>query len=172
MKNLYAAGECACQYHGSNRLGGNSLLGALYGGSVAAKSVMEDAAISDEQREGIMKKLSGLLSENQRDRTSIAGSYSDHLIELREILRNGLGIMRTEESLLQSISQMDALIEQISDTYDDTATEAENKYLMESCILGKAMLMSALGRKESRGAHFRGDYPTENISIDSGSYRG
>ena len=162
MKNLYAAGECACQYHGANRLGGNSLLGALYGGSVAAKSVMEDATISDEQREGIMKKLSGLLSENQRDRTSIAGSYSDYLTKLREILRNGLGIMRTEKSLLQAISQMDALIEQINATYDDTATEAENKFLMEGCLLGKAMLMSALERKESRGAHFRGDYPTEN----------
>ncbi len=162
MKNLYAAGECACQYHGANRLGGNSLLGALYGGSVAAKSVMEDALIPDEQQERIMKELSELSSENQRNRTCIAGSYSDYLTELRDILQNGLGIMRTEKSLLQAISQMDALIEQINATYDDTATEAENKYLMESCILGKAMLMSALERKESRGAHFRGDYPTEN----------
>lgn len=70
--------------------------------------------------------------------------------------------MRAEESLLQAISQIDTLIEQINVTYDDSATEAENKFLMEGCLLGKAMLMSALERKESRGAHFRGDYPTEN----------
>ena len=37
IQNLYAAGECCAQYHGANRLGGNSLLGALYGGRVAAR---------------------------------------------------------------------------------------------------------------------------------------
>ncbi len=42
QKGLYAAGECACQYHGANRLGGNSLLGALYGGKAAAQSVVKD----------------------------------------------------------------------------------------------------------------------------------
>ena len=36
IPGLYATGECACQYHGANRLGGNSMLGALYGGRVAA----------------------------------------------------------------------------------------------------------------------------------------
>ncbi len=43
IQNLYAAGECCAQYHGANRLGGNSLLGALYGGRVAAKSACEQA---------------------------------------------------------------------------------------------------------------------------------
>lgn len=47
MKNLYAAGECACQYHGANRLGGNSLLGALYGGKVAAESAIRDSKITE-----------------------------------------------------------------------------------------------------------------------------
>lgn len=42
IANLYAAGEAACQYHGANRLGGNSLLGAMYGGRTAADSAMED----------------------------------------------------------------------------------------------------------------------------------
>lgn len=39
---LYAAGECACQYHGANRLGGNSLLGAFYGGQIAAKTALNE----------------------------------------------------------------------------------------------------------------------------------
>ena len=42
LKALYAAGECSCQYHGANRLGGNSLLGAIYGGYAAAKSALSD----------------------------------------------------------------------------------------------------------------------------------
>lgn len=41
-KHLYAAGECACQYHGANRLGGNSLLGAIYGGRKAACTAIEE----------------------------------------------------------------------------------------------------------------------------------
>ena len=47
IQNLYAAGECCAQYHGANRLGGNSLLGALYGGRVAAKSACEQADVVD-----------------------------------------------------------------------------------------------------------------------------
>ena len=42
VKGLYAAGECACQYHGANRLGGNSLLGAVFGGRRAAQTMLAD----------------------------------------------------------------------------------------------------------------------------------
>ena len=41
IKNLYAAGECTCQYHGANRLGGNSMLGALYGGRKSAETILQ-----------------------------------------------------------------------------------------------------------------------------------
>ncbi|MDR1060765.1 MAG: FAD-binding protein, partial [Clostridiales bacterium] len=44
LPGLYAAGECCCQYHGANRLGGNSMLGAIYGGMAASRSAMARAA--------------------------------------------------------------------------------------------------------------------------------
>lgn len=57
IPNLYAAGECACQYHGANRLGGNSLLGALYGGRVAAQSIAkQDFAVQDVAAQSIAKQ--------------------------------------------------------------------------------------------------------------------
>ena len=48
VRNLYAAGECCAQYHGANRLGGNSLLGAIYGGRIAAQTACEDAMTAKE----------------------------------------------------------------------------------------------------------------------------
>ena len=46
MRNLYAAGECCAQYHGANRLGGNSLLGAIYGGQIAAETACRETVSS------------------------------------------------------------------------------------------------------------------------------
>ena len=91
-KGLYAAGECACQYHGANRLGGNSLLGALYGGKTAARSAMTD----DFDIPGDVK----LQKENPVTKT-IEGSYMDGMLELRRILRNGLGIVRDGKAIEQ-----------------------------------------------------------------------
>ena len=152
MKNLYAAGECACQYHGANRLGGNSLLGALYGGSVAAKSAMKD--------EGIMENLKPLSDDMER-RTDVAGSYVENWKQLQEIMKNGLGIVRCEETLKKALAELDLLLKKVKEEYDGSATEEENQALPDCCLLGRAMLMCAMERRESRGAHTRSDYPTE-----------
>lgn len=160
MTNLYAAGECACQYHGANRLGGNSLLGALYGGSVAADSVMEDSECDDNT---IAENEAG---KNGQKKVNIAGSYIENLKKLQDIMRDGLGIVRTEESLCTAIAAINELKEKLYAEYDATATEAENQSLADCCILGQAMLMSALERKESRGAHIRSDYPQEKAEYE------
>ena len=152
MKNLYAAGECACQYHGANRLGGNSLLGALYGGSIAAKSAMED--------EGIMENLKPLSDDMER-RTDVAGSYVENWKQLQEIMKNGLGIVRSEETLKKALAELNLLLKKVKEEYDGSATEEENQALPDCCLLGRAMLMCAMERRESRGAHTRSDYPTE-----------
>ena len=155
VKNLYAAGECACQYHGANRLGGNSLLGALYGGMKAAGSAMED-------------KDADITSEQQRSEPKIPemketpGSFVRNYAGMQEILKSGLGIVRDEDSLKGSIAEIDELIDQSKNCYDNTASEYENNSLEQQLILGKAMLLSALERKESRGAHTRSDYPEES----------
>ena len=131
ITNLYAAGECACQYHGANRLGGNSLLGAIYGGKKAAENFTED--------------LPGeCIQLTDQEDADVSPLFSK---KLTQILLGGLGIIRNEETIKEAIVKLDEL--------DHDLNSKEHTKL----ILGKAMLRSALERKESRGAHYREDYP-------------
>ena len=135
VSELYAAGECACQYHGANRLGGNSMLAAIYGGKIAARNIRADVA-------GSVEKL-GRLSDEERENLTVSPRFS---LSLRDALLSGLGMVRSEADLKRSLSAVDAL---------EPRTAAECGCL----TLGRAMLLSALARKESRGAHCRADFP-------------
>ena len=141
LPGLYAAGECACQYHGANRLGGNSMLAALYGGRVAARSVAEEESAAGEPE--ALDRLSGAEQAALTVSPDFAG-------ELRDALLGGLGILRDEACITRAIEGVDALLGR------GGLTEAERG----RALLGKAMLLSALARRESRGAHYRVDYPT------------
>ena len=155
MKYLYAAGECACQYHGANRLGGNSLLGAIYGGKIAARSVMKDP-------EYVTEKTPGMRKNDQKIDDIKTCDIGESWLIMQTILKNGLGIIREEKTIQQAILKMDELFKKVTGTYDKAALETENQTLQNCIILGKAMLVCAKERKESRGAHTRSDYMQES----------
>lgn len=133
IRGLYAAGECACQYHGANRLGGNSTLGAIYGGKVAAGTAAGELPSFTPIQPG---QAPGWEPDNP-----------SQVRELRDILLSGLGILRNEEEITNALKQLDSL--PFPQTVSGTNCRA----------LGRAMLLSALARRESRGAHTRTDYP-------------
>ena len=133
IRRIYAAGECAAIYHGANRLGGNSLLGALYGGSRAALTVNENY----EYFESASPELVDFIDSSEVFKN-----------ELKDILYSGLSIKRNE-------AKIDEAIKNIRVLRDKSNNEADIKRIN----VALAMLNSAKARKESRGSHFRSDFP-------------
>lgn len=125
VRNLYAAGECCAQYHGANRLGGNSLLGAIYGGKIAAQTALAQA---DGSAHTCQITQAGAQTPMQEQQV------------LHRALLNGLGVVRTQESMERALHTVQSLSGNLA-------------------LLGQAVLRSALARRESRGAQFRADYP-------------
>ena len=159
IHHLYAVGECASRYHGANRLGGNSLLSAIYSGKVAAKSICE---LSDSEN---MPDFSAYISEQEtilKKRFDSKSRFSAVYIrrEIAKLMNDCLGITRTKEKLNEGIQSVDYYLS-ISDKlmYDSDTSPYVGYSLRPMLLLSRAILSSALARKETRGAHIRNDYP-------------
>lgn len=162
VEHLYAVGECASLYHGANRLGGNSLLAAVYSGKVAANAIKElsqtEACPSFDEYIATQEKV---LEERLQAKSSFPAVYIRH--EIAKIMQECLGITRTEEKLLEGIQSIDYYLS-ISDklVYDTDVSVYIGYSLRPMLLLARAILTSALARKETRGAHIRKDYPARS----------
>ena len=175
IRDLYAAGECTSQYHGANRLGGNSLLGAVFGGKTAAENLMYGWFETDDpmaekplKADTLAERLSdSKVSENEGGAGSdekemrrkldqaeiqqeelLAEAAPEFIYRIRDILLSGMGIVRNEAQLLKTMDALSGMKSVV------TNRREEQRYR-----LAEAMLRSAIERKESRGAHYREDYP-------------
>ena len=159
VDHLYAVGECASMYHGANRLGGNSLLAAIYSGQVAARAIGELAEAGEhpdfgDYIGGEEARLSGQLAS----KSPFSAVYIRY--EIAKLMNDCLGITRTEEKLLEGIQGVDyylSISEKLS--YDSDVSPYIGYSLRPMLLLARAILTSALERKETRGAHIRNDYP-------------
>ena len=159
IDHLYAVGECASRYHGANRLGGNSLLSAIYSGKVAAKAIGElsdtadvpDFAAYISEQEEILKKYF-------ETKSRFSAVYVRR--EIAKLMNDCLGITRIEEKLNEGIQSIDYYLS-VSDklTYDSDVSPYVGYSIRPMLLLARAILESALARKETRGAHIRNDYP-------------
>ncbi len=169
VEGLYAAGECSCvSVHGANRLGANSLLEALFFGRVAGQSMLEDLknidleAATKEDAQRMIDQVNWTKTNNGRERVP------DLRAELQESMTMDAGVFRTQESLLRQKEKLKELHERYKDIRIDDKSNTFNTDLQEAIELGHLIDFSlfivegALARKESRGAHFREDYPTRD----------
>lgn len=159
VKNLFAVGECASIYHGANRLGGNSLLAAVHGGMTAADVIAaRDFPASHEDFSDYLKKEDDALKSRLQSRSQFPSVYIKDVIA--SVMNNNLGIVREEASLVKGIENIDYYLSvEPSISYDASVMPYFNYSVHGLLLLSRAVLTCAEFRKESRGAHYRSDFP-------------
>lgn len=166
IDRLYAVGECASRYHGANRLGGNSLLAAVYSGKIAAQAIAdisESAAAPDFV--GYISEQEARLEQALSSKSRFSAVYIRH--EIAKLMNECLGITRTEEKLVEGIGSVDYYLS-IGDKlmFDSDVSPYVGYSLRPMMLLARAILTSALARKETRGAHIRQDYPQRSEEFE------
>lgn len=172
IKGLFAAGECACvSVHGANRLGGNSLLEALVFGAIAGEGAASYIKGNEKiRREGIVldllkreeEEIKGLMASTGKERVS------DLWEEVNRVMDDKVGIFREETSLKEALDKVRELKERSKDlalSYKGKSFNYELYWSLElkgSLHVAEAVILGALERRESRGSHFRRDYPVRN----------
>lgn len=166
MPGLYAAGECACvSVHGANRLGGNSLLETIVFGRRAGRRAAEYSttvkprAVSE----------AALKQEEARLRRLLENRGPERAWQVREELGRtmslNLGLFRTKESMTVALAKVRELRERADRVMLQDKGRVFNTDLIQALELGcllevaETIAAGALAREESRGAHYRSDFP-------------
>jgi L-aspartate oxidase len=155
LAGLYAAGEAACTgVHGANRLASNSLLEGLVFGARAARSMLADSSSS------ATAHTAPDLGPAAKHLTLAEGKRVESLIvALQASMWINAGLLREESSLRQGLAALeetDAALIEIAASGHTSRRLAEAQAMSR---VARAILVSALARTESRGAHFRSDHP-------------
>lgn len=163
VPGLYAAGEIAAGPHGADRLGGNMALTCQVFGKRAGAAA---AAYARAVGESCMRTET---AERERERLRGFGSVSREMCrrlleEAQETADRTLLIVRDQAGLQRFLKESDMWLEQLrtGDSADDRVPLEELLSLESRIITGRMIAMAALRRRESRGSHFRRDYPVED----------
>jgi succinate dehydrogenase / fumarate reductase flavoprotein subunit len=167
VPGLFAAGECAAGLHGANRLGGNSLSDLL----VFGKRAGEFAAIFakenstgpiDEQQVGNAAEWALGFFEKEKGDNPFELQY-----DLQEMMQQLVGIVRTEEEMLRAGEHLKLMHKRSMNVMAGGNREYNAGWhtamdLNNLLTVSEAITLSAIERKESRGAHFREDFPQKD----------
>jgi succinate dehydrogenase / fumarate reductase flavoprotein subunit len=169
VEGLCAAGECACiSVHGANRLGCNSLVDLVVFGRRTGKMIrrelerIEWSELPVGADQPALSRIDALMSRSSGIRAAAVRKA------MQRVMTFECSVFRHEKGLEDALGKLEALKEQYREVTIDNKGKAFNSDLLEALelesLLGLAevILVSALDREESRGAHFREDYPERN----------
>ena len=174
IPGLFAAGECDYSQHGGIRLGANSLLSAIYGGMVAGPKAMEyvktletsyqdlDESVYDRHAQAEQEKFDNILAMDGTE-----NAYVIHR-ELGEIMTANVTVVRHNDKLLETDKKILELMERYKQININDTKKWSNqaafftRQLWNMLVLARVITIGAYNRNESRGAHFKPEFPDRN----------
>jgi succinate dehydrogenase / fumarate reductase flavoprotein subunit len=166
VTGFYAAGECACvSVHGANRLGTNSLLDIIVYGRRAGRKMTEFirendfASLPKDADKPVREKIEWISKSNGKESVAeLRQKLQDEMMDKCSVFREEKGLKAVRETVRE-------LKERYKNIHIDDHTRTFNTDLLDAIELGylldnaEVIVEGALARKESRGAHYRDDYP-------------
>ncbi|PKE66520.1 succinate dehydrogenase flavoprotein subunit [Macrococcoides caseolyticum] len=174
IPGLFAAGECDYSQHGGNRLGANSLLSAIYGGMVAGPNAIKYIKGLEKSYEDVSEEIYTQHVEKEQKRfdtlLNMKGTENAYKLhkELGEIMTANVTVVRHNDRLLETDKKIVELMERYHDIdMEDTALWSNQavfftRQLWNMLVLARVMTIGAYNRNESRGAHYKPEFPERN----------
>jgi succinate dehydrogenase / fumarate reductase, flavoprotein subunit len=171
VPGIFAAGECEYQYHGANRLGANSLVSCIHGGFIAGPNALRYAknlsaaegdggAAAEVQRQSeINKKL--IKNEGGENPFRLWRELGVTMTEHATVIRYNKGLKQADEKVVELLERYKRV--NLSDKSQWANTSfAFARQLYNMLELARTVTLGALLRDESRGAHYKPDFPERN----------
>ncbi|APJ12049.1 MULTISPECIES: succinate dehydrogenase flavoprotein subunit [Bacillus] len=174
IKGLFAAGECDYSMHGGNRLGANSLLSAIYGGMVAGPNAVKYISGLEKSAEDLSSALFDSAVKKEQEKwdniLSMDGTENAYVLhkELGEWMTDNVTVVRYNDKLLKTDEKIEELMERYKKiNINDTASwsnqgAAFTRQLDNMLQLARVITIGAYNRNESRGAHYKPEFPERN----------
>jgi succinate dehydrogenase / fumarate reductase flavoprotein subunit len=174
VPGIYAAGECEYQYHGANRLGANSLVSCIYGGMIGGPASVKysrgldkgcesvPSSVFERERNRQQRINDALLTQQGSENPiTIWKEMGEWMTEHVTVIRKNPDIQRTDAKLQELLERFKKI--NMSDrTKWSNQTLAFARELYNMLVLARVIALGALARDESRGAHYKPDFPERN----------
>lgn len=174
IPGIFAAGECDYSQHGGNRLGANSLLSAIYGGMVAGPKAIEYIDGLEVHAEDLSEELFKSLEDEEKNNfdnlMKMEGTENAYQIhrELGEWMTDNVTVVRDNAKLLQTDEKIKELLERWDNININDTSRWSNQGVMftrqlkNMLHLARVITIGAYNRNESRGAHYKPEFPERN----------
>jgi succinate dehydrogenase / fumarate reductase flavoprotein subunit len=174
VPGIYAAGECEYQYHGANRLGANSLVSCIFGGGLAGPAAVKYARNLEKGAESALSSVFDRERKRQEENNQalISSDGTENPItiwrELGELMTEHVTVTRINKNLELADAKLRALSERLKKINLSDRSKWSNQTLNfareldNMLILARVITLGALQRNESRGAHYKLDFPNRD----------
>lgn len=176
VPGLFAAGEVDYQFHGANRLGGNGMLSAIFGGMVAGPAAVKYVRGLKQGAEDLPSAVAAAEAEVKRQREAdaavrrLSGKENPYLLhqELGEVMNDNVTVVRYNDRLRKTLEK----VVELKDRYKNVGLTDSSQWTNQALSfvrqlggmleLAQVITLGALTRNESRGAHYKPEFPNRD----------